>query len=151
MGCLVELHNQKFLGVGNLREYTRLIETHLLRVEDFGRRVHGKHSVNIYIRKGAHTEQIVRYAKQVDRLLISGAIDELVIDSDNKRFTLTRPLLVDIAGTANFYEPEDPLILKYLCEDFRRRMLKGAKPTYQDIVDDQEYPVPRPEPIHFWG
>jgi hypothetical protein len=137
MGCLVELHNKKFVGCHNFTEYVALIQKNLIKSEDFGRSVHGKHSVNLFLCKGAYVDNLAKYAHQVNQLVSSGAVKEITFDFNNGvTHTLVKPFCVDVVGQSQFDEDTDPLILKFLCEAYRKVRPRRTKLTHHDFKAD---------------
>lgn len=136
---LIELHNIKFLSVGNFPAYIKLLKDSLLKIDTVT--VKGRRSVNAYLRKGIDTEKLIKYGKQANLLVKAGAIDNIRVEVNSCLHTLTKPYLIDVAGTSNFYEFDDPLILKFLCESYERRSLKTNKLTINDIKHDRSWVV----------
>lgn len=126
---LIELHNQRFINIDYCSENIQLIKDNLLRVEHFGRSVHGKHAVNVFLKKGKDTEAIVRFLEQFNRLVKCGAIKNLELKTMTNYSILGKPLFSDVMGIGNFFEPDEPMIVKFICGDYQQHALRKERPS----------------------
>ena len=125
MACLIELYLQRNATPVIWDQFIKLIESNILRVENFGRAVRGRHSVNVYVRKSeGSAKKLLNLQEKFNRLIRNGSYRELVLTRGEAHYTLELPFLTDIGGTANCYEPDEPLVLKFLCSSYRADVKK---------------------------
>lgn len=140
MACLIDIYLQRNANPVVWETFVEIIEDDILQVQSFGRPVRGRHSVSVYVRKSKdNAQKLLALKDRFNNLIRKGAYYELVLmNGKDLRYTLESPYLSDIGGIANCYEPDEPLVLKFLCSNYKADILKTCR-THHDYHNDPSY------------